>query len=409
MNNKPILFLSPINWNFPNRLIQEFAKSLSISNKLLFLGTFVMEPIPLKSLIQKSKKRNEFYLFLKKLVNHEQLISETLFITFRKYNAGDEFLWFDSIFFLFQLKLYFFLMTGRIDFTIWTTTTFFPKALKRLNGTNWVFDFFDRSYDFSSESNNQLYRSNEKWLLDKAKLIFINSEYYLKVVRSIVKSPEVVQRIKKVPVGNLIDEYLSEDTSSQKKSKSKKQIVVGYEGGISSRMDFQLIESTVAQNPEIKFVFLGKTYENAFWMSPYSKEPIATFIKRMSMYKNFIYLKSEKNRLKQIEIIESFTIGWIPYDLGIPFNFSCNPTKFYEYCAVGIPVLSTKIPSLIDHKEAVYFISTAADFKLSLKKALTEVGKKEVEIRKKVAINNNTDEKAVKVFSILKLHPWFWK
>ena len=43
-------------------------------------------------------------------------------------------------------------------------------------------------------------------------------------------------------------------------------------------------------------------------------------------------------------LIRNFDIGIIPYKLN-SFNLGTNPNKFFEYSAIGVPCISTDIPS----------------------------------------------------------------
>ena len=69
--------------------------------------------------------------------------------------------------------------------------------------------------------------------------------------------------------------------------------------------------------------------------------------------------------------MSKFTFGWIPYDTSEYFNIYCHPTKFLEYMAVGLPVLSTRIPSLIEHEKYVSFIDSSKAISTILQNANT--------------------------------------
>ncbi|MEO6728878.1 MAG: hypothetical protein ABIM99_03065, partial [Candidatus Dojkabacteria bacterium] len=130
------------------------------------------------------------------------------------------------------------------------------------------------------------------------------------------------------------------------------------------------------------------------------KITVMSFIKEMKSYSNITFLKSRDSISDQIQILSTFTIGWIPYDLKVPFNYYCNPTKFYEYCALGIPVISTELPVLKDHSKFIHFIKDKNDFASSVQEILRT---QEVSFKSKnFAKKQNIDEKYKMIRGYLK-------
>lgn len=61
--------------------------------------------------------------------------------------------------------------------------------------------------------------------------------------------------------------------------------------------------------------------------------------------------------------MQKFDIGWIPYNIDLRFNHYSHPTKFFEYCALGLPVLTTPLLSLQEYKNNLFFFSNQLSFK----------------------------------------------
>jgi len=204
----------------------------------------------------------------------------------------------------------------------------------------------------------------------------------------------------RVPVGNYVSQHLM--MKQRKKLCQNNQLIVGYEGGISSRLDFELIEEIVQKNPKITFIFLGQMYENANWMTVRGKEKISDYIKRMSQYPNFHYLSHIESKIGQIHIIQKFDVGWIPYDLTIPFNYFCNPSKMYDYWALGLPVISTAMPVVKEFREGVYLIKDNHDFQLSLQ-TIKKISLSTSRMIRKIAGRHNTYYKYAAMKNILNM------
>jgi glycosyltransferase involved in cell wall biosynthesis len=115
-----------------------------------------------------------------------------------------------------------------------------------------------------------------------------------------------------------------------------KQKTVGYVGNISAfRLDFGLISELLCQCKGFDFVFVGPIEtdpETQKWIRMIKELPNAKFVGEVD-YKDVPNL------------IRNFDVGIIPYQLNT-FNLGTNPNKFFEYSAMGVPCISTDIPSL---------------------------------------------------------------
>ena len=76
-----------------------------------------------------------------------------------------------------------------------------------------------------------------------------------------------------------------------------------------------------------------------------------------------------------------FDVALIPY-VADEFNFNCNPVKFYEYLALGLPVAATHIPTLTEF-EGPASIGSRETF---VERALAMTGRRENDIDARVAI-----------------------
>lgn len=115
-----------------------------------------------------------------------------------------------------------------------------------------------------------------------------------------------------------------------------KRKTIGYVGNISAfRLDFELISKLLSKCKGFDFVFAGPIetdVETQKWIGR---------IKEASNAK----LEGEIPYQDVPNLIRNFDVGIIPYQLN-SFNLGTNPNKFFEYSAMGVPCISTDIPSL---------------------------------------------------------------
>ena len=118
------------------------------------------------------------------------------------------------------------------------------------------------------------------------------------------------------------------------KSNRKKRI--GYVGNISAfRLDFELIAELGNRFKNFDFIFAGPIEKD---------DKTQEQIKRIECLPNINFI-GEIQYQSVPDLIYTFDIGIIPYLLN-SFNLGTNPNKFFEYSAMGIPSISTNIPSL---------------------------------------------------------------
>jgi glycosyltransferase involved in cell wall biosynthesis len=131
--------------------------------------------------------------------------------------------------------------------------------------------------------------------------------------------------------------------------------IVGFFGLISGWVDLDLIRHMSHAYPNVSFVLIGKTEiprkslvfgSNVHWMGPVPYAELPAW----SQY---------------------FDVGWIPFRLN-DLTKSVNPLKLLEYYALGLPVLSTRLPDLEDVEGPVFLASTYTEFCKQLARILRE-------------------------------------
>lgn len=103
--------------------------------------------------------------------------------------------------------------------------------------------------------------------------------------------------------------------------------VVGYAGKMQEMFDVHLMSAVVEQNPDVQFVFIGQQLDPD-WVKPLWRHP------------NTHYL-GDKPYTQLPSYLAAFDVCIIPYDQSRQHDG--DPIKFYEYLAIGKPIVTTRI------------------------------------------------------------------
>jgi glycosyltransferase involved in cell wall biosynthesis len=148
----------------------------------------------------------------------------------------------------------------------------------------------------------------------------------------------------------LFDHEFKKSTKTNYKAEIKP--IVGYIGNISSfRLDFENLKAVVSNSTDWEFTFYGPIEQD--------KETLKS-VDDLSSFENCKF-DGELNYAQVPAVIASFSAGIIPYKLN-EFNLGTNPNKFFEYSAMGVPCISSRIPSLQKFSNFIVFADSAKDW-----------------------------------------------
>lgn len=125
-----------------------------------------------------------------------------------------------------------------------------------------------------------------------------------------------------------------------------------YQGGINSRLDFEMLEALVARMPDWRFWFCGAVDERAEYadvMAPW---------RRMLRQPNVTYF-GQVTPERIAELSREATVGLIPYLQGTIIYISL-PLKAYEFAACGLPVVTAPVKAL-EGRPDIFTIARDAD------------------------------------------------
>ena len=139
---------------------------------------------------------------------------------------------------------------------------------------------------------------------------------------------------------------------------------IGFVGAISSyKLDFELIRAVASRHPEWHFVFIG----------PQSEGEPSTDLSWLSGFNNVHWL-GPKPYHQLPQFLANFQCAWLPLQCN-PYTRAMFPMKFFEYLFAGLPVVSTRIYSLLDF-EAICWLCPPdpSQFSDQLRRALAGDG-----------------------------------
>jgi glycosyltransferase involved in cell wall biosynthesis len=119
--------------------------------------------------------------------------------------------------------------------------------------------------------------------------------------------------------------------------------VIGYVGGLHKLVDYDLLREMARERPQWSWVFVG---------------PVQTEVGDLAKLPN-VHLPGQKPHQDLVHYIRHFDVCLIPY-LNNPSTATALPLKLNEYLAVGKPIVSTDIPTVLDFNEKHKILITSA-------------------------------------------------
>ena len=146
-----------------------------------------------------------------------------------------------------------------------------------------------------------------------------------------------------VPQGVNIDDFDSNEIAPELRHlKTEYKTIVGYCGNLHKYVDYNLLHKIIPLMSDHVFVFVGNIMDNrANALSEFDNVIFTGFKRHSELHKYY--------RL--------FDVGLIPYTVE-PFTTGVYPTKFLEYVANHVPVVSSRLPDLEQYDLAFLQIYT---------------------------------------------------
>lgn len=164
--------------------------------------------------------------------------------------------------------------------------------------------------------------------------------------------------------------------------------VIGFVGALASWLDWDLLYNLVKERPQYDFKFVGPVYNKCG-------------IDRLLLFKNVEFI-GHVDYVDVPEQMKNMDVLIMPFDLKDPVSNAVNPVKMYEYCATGLPIVSTAIHEASSRSDIIT-ISDYDNFPDAIDSCL--INKKEGQSKRlNFAMLNSWEERAVNAFSLIELN-----
>lgn len=166
---------------------------------------------------------------------------------------------------------------------------------------------------------------------------------------------------------------------------------IGYVGSLNRKVDFGLLARLARREPGWHFVFIGP-------QGSFDDESRAAF--------------DDCIRLPNIHVLPARPVTELPMCMGaLDVGLMCYrkdtwmdfafPLKLYEYLAAGLPVISTPLPSLLEHGEFIDLVEGEAAWHGAISAALAGKGPSTPDGRRQEARRNTWDARVATIAELI--------
>jgi glycosyltransferase involved in cell wall biosynthesis len=244
-------------------------------------------------------------------------------------------------------------------------------------------------YECYDDYTNLHTGSPGKELFDLERALIANSDLVVTTSEEL-KADRLKYRKGIVCLPNGVDYEMYEECAVVKDELTGKGLKIGFVGKLNSKIDFPLLNLVAEKSPEWNYYMIGPWDEK--------RECIPGALESLTM-RNIIYIGPI--RYEELpQWINGFDIVMIPYKCNEK-TYGISPLKYYEYLAMGKPVISTKFASY-GGDDNVYLSDSVPDqFIKSIDKARKDDSPVLREKRKQTARQHSWERRAEALLSML--------
>lgn len=132
--------------------------------------------------------------------------------------------------------------------------------------------------------------------------------------------------------------------------------IIGFTGGLAEWVDFRLLAEVARSHPEWNFVLIGDVFVHP------------TALHGLDHLPNVIFTGLRPYPAMPHHLFW-FDVAIIPFVVD-EISAAVDPVKFYEYCASGTPIVTTRLPELDEHRHLFDEADDAATFAEAIRRAL---------------------------------------
>jgi glycosyltransferase involved in cell wall biosynthesis len=163
--------------------------------------------------------------------------------------------------------------------------------------------------------------------------------------------------------------------------------VIGYVGGIHQHLDLELLRVLARDFSDGSIVLVG----------PFLIEPAG-----LPAEPNIHFLGARPHS-ELPPLVAAFDVGLIPYQR-TAYTETVNPTKLFEYLAMGVPVVSTDLPEVVSLRLPLFAARAAGGhntFVAAVRAALAEVAPADRARRRALAVDHDWNRVVERIASLI--------
>jgi len=262
---------------------------------------------------------------------------------------------------------------------LWTYLVDFPGVYATFPDAVLVYDCVDDHAVYGGLRSKTYIRQLENRLLKNADVCFCTSELLRERLSRVKPDVRLITNgvdlaLFQKPPGSVPD-----DIAAVPKP------IFGYFGAIKSWFDIDLVKQAALQFPHYSFVLVG----------PYDE----TIRKQAEHFSNLYWL-GKKDYTTAPSYIQQFDVCMIPF-LQNELTLSVSPLKFYEYMAMGKPVISIPMEQLQPYASDCVLYQDQAQFLQYLPGMLLDNDSSKVTRRQQIAQSNDWHQKFTTMFTLV--------
>ncbi len=263
-------------------------------------------------------------------------------------------------------------------------------------------DIVDYFSSLDRQTDTQIKKS-QLLLISQADLVCVNSRVLKQLFSKVRSDIEVVPQGFDLPAFSGKSSHKLPISLKVKRLISKIKSLPGpklcFIGGLTFRIDFNLITAVIEHHPQATFLF---TDAPVVWPSEDKKVNTKSKIQALKQLPNIIWLP-HLNRSEVRAVLEISDICLIPYNTNYEFNLYCYPMKLFEYFYVGKPVISTPIEELKHFKGLTYTGNNISSWNKYIRQLSEESWSEKKQIQQRnLAIDNSWNKKTTNILNLLR-------
>ncbi|MCA9628645.1 MAG: glycosyltransferase [Myxococcales bacterium] len=272
------------------------------------------------------------------------------------------------------------------DAIVWVYHPGFGGAPARLPHKLLVYDCVDEYSQFPDyRDDTQRLMRRERALCRAADLVFTTSRPLYERKRKL--HPEATHLVHNVGDAPHFKQAMATDTQVPDDIAAIKGPIIGFIGALSSyKVNLGWLVQLARSRPDWSLVLIG----------PVGLSDPSTDVAALQRLPN-VHLLGHRDYAQLPAYVKGFQVNVIPYQLN-EYTDYVFPIKFFELLATGKPLVTSRLPSLVDYADDVLIADDAASFVAQCEKAISnpEAGR---DRRLQLATENDWDSRVAKLMA----------